>query len=117
MFCHVWSCRHNKIHTTFGHRCGKCHKRGHGQRECNSEQRKQNLVQYKNDVLPESLQCRIPDCLYKKMHTTESHVCKRCNTMGHGIDTCSQDVGEYQVDCPICRHTCCEISKKRRREI
>lgn len=32
--CKVWGCRWSEHHKTEQHECGKCHKKGHGQRGC-----------------------------------------------------------------------------------
>ena len=37
-YCKVNYCRFADKHTTFGHRCGKCGKYGHGQMECGDEE-------------------------------------------------------------------------------
>jgi len=34
MKCEIFGCRYNIHHTTKNHECGKCHKKGHGRREC-----------------------------------------------------------------------------------
>lgn len=83
LYCKVAYCRFPHTHTTRGHRCGTCGKFGHGQTECANQTKIDNLEQYRNDVLPYDLRCKI--CIESgnfqaaRNHTTSSHICKKCD--------------------------------------
>jgi hypothetical protein len=86
--CQVQNCRFPYDHTTKGHKCGICHKFGHGQIEHYNQELKNNLKQFHNEILPQELQCTIPNCHFSKYHTTNTHQCRTCSRFGHGIDQC-----------------------------
>ena len=100
MFCKVQYCRHSDKHTTREHICGKCGQKGHGQLECYSNNKKDLLKQYFEDILPLDKQCKSKNCQNKKYHTTESHICEICNNR-HPFQDCPNRT--ILLKCPICR--------------
>jgi hypothetical protein len=83
--CKVSGCRNASKHITFGHQCGKCGKFGHGQIECGSVFKKNELKQYKNDKIYNP--CDSNGCNFKNLHTNEGHKCFKCNRF-HSIQYC-----------------------------
>jgi hypothetical protein len=89
IFCKVKGCRFAHFHTTVAHRCGLCNQYGHGQMECNSVQKKQNLIQYLEDTMPPYRRCEFANCTYPWSHASESHHCFVCGDRGtHSAPTC-----------------------------
>ena len=86
MNCKVNGCRFKQYHTTIGHKCGLCHKYGHGQIECNNTQRIQWLSQFYNDKLYKKDYCTFTKCKHKWSHTTKSHHCHKCFKNHHSDD-------------------------------
>ena len=89
IFCKVKGCRFSNFHTTVAHRCGLCAQYGHGQMECNSVQKKQNLIQHLEDTMPPYRRCEFANCTYPWSHASESHHCFVCGIRGtHSAPTC-----------------------------
>lgn len=106
--CKVRNCRFSNTHVTKGHLCGKCKKYGHGEMECNSIEKKNDLAQYNIDVIPENLKCRFGGCLYKQYHTSQAHHCILCFNRLHSIETCPKNPinskpKNIEVKCPLCK--------------
>ena len=101
--CEVEGCRHKDTHTTSSHRCGKCHKYGHGQMECGKRHKIQSLQNFLSDELPPEKYCAIPGCRYKKYHQTNTHHCNHCS-QNHSSNNCPiYGVNNNKVKCPLCR--------------
>lgn len=92
-YCKVNYCRFADKHTTFGHRCGKCGKYGHGQMECGDEELIEDLRIYRNEILPRIMRCQVSGCKNPKFHTSDSHPCNVCHGIGHQC---------VNIECPIC---------------
>ena len=86
MNCKVNGCRFKQYHTTIGHKCGLCHKYGHGQIECNNPERIHWLSQFNNDKLEKNDYCTFTKCNHKWSHTTKSHHCHKCFKNHHSDD-------------------------------
>lgn len=105
-YCHIKGCRYNHSHTTSGHYCGKCGKKGHGVIECNNNDSEyiRNLnFKYGDEILPKHKRCKIKNCPKFWEHTTEAHPCSSCNGIGHDIDNCPNF--KITVGCPVCKQT------------
>lgn len=76
--CKVYGCRYVHAHVTNGHKCGKCNSFGHGQMECNNENKIKGLQKYILDVLPTSQFCQVRNCSHPHLHTTAGHCCRYC---------------------------------------
>lgn len=87
MFCKVKNCRYPNYHTTSGHQCGKCKEYGHGQLECGNSNKIKELMKYKEDKLPLDKQCTNNNCYHQYNHTSNSHICNKCNKR-HFEDNC-----------------------------
>ncbi len=122
LYCKVLDCRFNYSHVTKGHKCGPCGQYGHGEIECFYPSRKRDLLQYYNDTLPVNIQCTVPDCASKELHTVNAHHCPQCgervthtvqncplNSSQTSTQTASQTASQtapqqtFNVKCPICR--------------
>lgn len=97
MFCKVKYCRYPNKHTTSAHQCGKCKKYGHGQTECNNIKKINNLKQYCNDILPDNIQCTVIDCNNRHTHTSDSHICSKCNKRHLENECIIQDFNEHST--------------------
>lgn len=104
MSCKVQNCRFPHSHVTSGHRCGTCHKYGHGQLEC-SHSDKINFLKtnYGGEIMPKNKRCSIEGCLNFWSHSKSAHHCLHCNNREHGKYNCPHVESYWQVDCPICR--------------
>lgn len=98
MSCEVLQCRYADTHVTKGHRCGICHRYGHGQIECRNSVLKNNLQQHLNTHLPINMQCTVDYCAYKAFHTTRGHYCNVCHVF---YDKCKCNATQFK--CPFCR--------------
>tara|TARA_B100001093_G_scaffold511787_1_gene580447 strand:- start:383 stop:1168 length:786 start_codon:yes stop_codon:yes gene_type:complete len=99
-FCKVKYCRFPNTHTTSAHQCGKCKGFGHGQTECDHDNRKTRLVNFHNENLPTQYWCLLcpSDSEFRKTHTSSSHVCRHCGerTVSHQEEDCIiQDLEVY----------------------
>lgn len=83
--CKVAKCRHPNTHTVAGHKCGTCGKYGHGQIECNNLDKITALQKYKNDKI--NTPCISNGCNHRHLHTSEAHLCYKCNRF-HPIQFC-----------------------------
>jgi hypothetical protein len=106
--CQVKNCRFSNSHVTRGHLCGKCKKYGHGEMECYSFEKRNDLKQYYSDKIPENKRCRFGGCEYKKYHTSDAHHCELCLGRSHSKETCSknpnnQPILNIELKCPICK--------------
>lgn len=105
-YCHVSECRFPQFHTTYGHKCGKCHQYGHGLLECNQLTKLSQLKKY-NDFLPVNKHCKFGRCKYARYHTSEGHHCSVCGDRLHDKNTCpSNNYNQSMVTivkCPICK--------------
>tara|TARA_B110001450_G_scaffold256668_1_gene288060 strand:- start:75 stop:761 length:687 start_codon:yes stop_codon:yes gene_type:complete len=98
IFCKVKGCRFSNFHTTIAHRCGLCNQYGHGQMECNSVSKKQNLIQYLEDMMPQLRRCEFANCTYPWSHASESHHCFICGKRGtHSAPNCPMNHPPRQV--------------------
>ncbi len=87
-FCNVSGCRFPHTHVTSFHQCGKCKCFGHGQRECQIFELRHELTKYENDIIPQHLQCKVPNCQVKIKHTTKGHCCHYCGKRETHIKQC-----------------------------
>jgi hypothetical protein len=92
--CQVSGCRFNTYHTTKEHKCGKCHKNGHGKIECDSLVKKLQLLKIieeenKNNFIPirplntnSNINGSIlkPDILYEHAHTIRRSILQNKNS-------------------------------------
>ena len=108
-YCKVYRCRYAGTHVTSGHRCGTCGQFGHGQVECNNDERRVELASYHTEKLPEELWCTYTDCNYSWSHTNSSHICNICNG-NHSAQIHSSTASsspsvknEVSIKCPLCR--------------
>ena len=88
IYCKVKNCRFPKSHVTVSHKCGKCNEYGHGVVECNDMTKKNNLLLYHDDEMPDTLNCTIHDCKKSNTHTNDAHHCELCGVRGHGGYIC-----------------------------
>jgi len=105
-YCKVYQCRFKHSHTTRGHKCGTCSNYGHGQYECNSQTRIENLKPHWNEVIDENERCTFSNCINKYYHTSIAHPCNICMTLGHCANTCPINNNNNEtktLNCPICR--------------
>lgn len=87
--CKVHNCRFKFSHTTIGHKCGDCGDYGHGVMECNSMDRKHNLIQFHHDRFSNNANfCTMTNCSNENTHTTRGHICPNCNVRNHDISEC-----------------------------
>ena len=91
----VQGCRYSSSHTTHGHKCGTCGNFGHGVRECAHDDKIRALHSVPNLGLPGHLTCQVPNCPMANEHTTDSHICDECDTLG-GDCACKKK------KCPVC---------------
>lgn len=96
-FCKVKGCHYSSYHTTSRHKCGICHKLGHGQVECGkilliSELEKDTAP------IPFDLQCCASNCKNITNHTIEGHWCNYCNTSGHDESECPSMLWKLKED-------------------
>ena len=75
--CQVKGCRNKKTHVTSRHCCGGCNMNGHGKVECQNQQLKEALKQYKHDIIREH--CTIKGCFDQNTHNSEGHSCLYCD--------------------------------------
>ena len=85
--CKAYKCKYPHTHVTSKHRCMKCNKDGHGQSECNNDNKMMYLEQFKFDIMPEKLWCISRDCQDYWTHITYCHICHLCGEY-HIIDVC-----------------------------
>ncbi len=79
-YCQVAGCRFPNTHLTKSHKCGKCSRFGHGQVECGHPLKVSILVQRSRGIrFPAHLRCEAPACRQAYSHTSESHICSKCN--------------------------------------
>jgi hypothetical protein len=79
-YCQVGGCRFSHTHLTKAHQCGKCNHFGHGQVECGHPMKISKLVQYSRCIrFPDHLRCEAPACRQAYSHTSNAHVCSKCN--------------------------------------
>ena len=91
-FCLADQCRYNKTHVTWSHRCGRCHRFGHGQMECgdiNKITELHNLANNTTIEFPEELYCTIQNCTCPHTHNNESHHCGFCGGREHNGTGCN----------------------------
>ncbi len=99
--CKVIHCRYNNLHTTKGHKCGKCNNYGHGQLECNMLLLRERLRKYWHEEIKENERCNFINCNYRNYHKTLGHECIICYEFGHISDNCEKKT--KIIKCPICR--------------
>ena len=97
--CKAGNCRFPDTHVTKGHKCGKCHHFGHGQKECGNDF--SSLSSFLYETVPNHLQCTISNCHNKTLHLTRGHYCYACSNWGKC--TCNDPKTETKISCPICR--------------
>ena len=74
MLCKVRYCSANS-HIARGHRCGTCGEFGHGQVECEDNNKKKELwLKYGGDIMPLSKRCTIVSCTKPWSHANIAHV-------------------------------------------
>jgi hypothetical protein len=96
MSCKVYNCRFSFSHTTIGHKCGVCGVYGHGEGECNSDDKKTKLTKYFKDKLDEDNQCSFNSCKYKWSHSTIAHHCSKCGENHESKDCYIMSLPEVQ---------------------
>lgn len=102
--CFVNGCRFNWSHTTSGHICGRCGKKGHGVLECVNSSREEirNFNQQHGDyILPKDERCQVEGCDKYWEHTTDAHFCKYCNKIGCTTNDCEKF--KLDITCPVCK--------------
>jgi hypothetical protein len=87
IYCNVSKCRFSSYHITSSHKCGSCHKYGHGVMECNDITKITQLHSIPQHCIPKEKQC---SCLYGSFHTIEGHICKSCKKFGHNYYDCKE---------------------------
>lgn len=115
-YCKVAYCRYPNTHVTKGHKCGNCSTYGHGDAECRRQTSMRNLYSYLEEILPPDKYCKVSDCKYKHLHTSEAHHCPLCKKRDvHTLSECKEynECEEYKeynelnkifnVNCPLCR--------------
>ena len=85
--CKVKGCRHNNMHTTSGHKCGKCNKYGHGRLECGKVNLINKLSKHLNDKMPYHNRCKFVNCKHRWSHSTKGHHCHKC-FLNHNSNDC-----------------------------
>ena len=104
MLCKVRYCRFPNSHVTRGHRCGTCGEFGHGQVECEDNNKKKELwLKYGGDIMPLNKRCTIVSCTKPWSHANIAHHCSYCNHREHDRLNCPQLEIEWKVKCPVCR--------------
>lgn len=95
-FCLVMNCGYSQTHITQGHKCGKCNDYGHGQIECGDAALMEILKNKIKDnpiTIPFDMQCKVPWCGHKNLHTTVAHCSKKS----------FPSTNYFTVVCPTCR--------------
>ena len=89
-------------HISDYHQCGKCHKLGHGQMECDDEKKIKELNECVNKAkyIKQSESCTIIDCNQYWTHNTIGHICRQCNQR-HSEELCTKD--KKNIQRPICK--------------
>ena len=95
MYCHVRGCRYAWNHVTRHHTCGKCGLKGHGRMECDDAHAKRQLEMHHGHVLPQEMYCRESMCDSPQTHSSDAHVCTKCDQVGHQC--------LVRAKCPHCR--------------
>ena len=54
--------------------------------ECGNNKMISNLLYYKNDKIPSQFQCTHEGCKWKWTHTSDGHICNKCNKNHHSRD-------------------------------
>lgn len=114
LHCRVAHCRYKTTHVTKGHKCGRCNAYGHGEIECIQTWRRQDLMNYYHEELPNNRACTVEDCPDKWLHTTAAHHCSNCGIRDpHTLADCngSSSSGSHvpavasskTISCPLCR--------------
>ena len=98
--CKVYGCRYANSHVTNGHKCGKCNGFGHGQVECNNENKMKQLQQYYSEVMPNSQFCQVKNCYHQHLHTTSGHCCRYCGKLNTHMKQCPVINSRYLFDDP-----------------
>jgi hypothetical protein len=99
--CKVKYCRFSNTHTTIAHQCGNCGKHGHGQVECENQDKIKYLERFYTEYIPESKWCTFCpiNSDFRKTHTNDAHICRNCNerTQSHNEEDCIiQDLEVYR---------------------
>ena len=76
--CKVQGCRYSTFHVTSAHQCGKCKFFGHGQVECENQNKKKNLENFHNDTFHVNDYCTMKGCTFPETHKTDGHCCLYC---------------------------------------
>ena len=103
-YCKITGCRYPNTHLTLYHKCGRCHKYGHGQYECHQLADKNVLItMYVNNqtLLSEYDHCTIDSCKFPWSHKTIAHHCEICGKNGH--DSTIECEFIINKTCPICK--------------
>jgi hypothetical protein len=100
ILCKVYGCRYANTHVTNGHKCGKCNQFGHGQIECNNEQKCKALDIYIYDKMPNSDYCQILNCSHPHLHKTDAHCCRYCGKHNRHMKHCPIVKPIYSYDDP-----------------
>lgn len=109
IYCLVSNCNFPYYHLSKGHQCGICGNYGHGQIECCNQKKMKDLNLCIDSItIPLNLQCKIANCRFAYLHTTQGHKCYSCNLFGHGTNTCPNRqrqslIQSYKISCPSCR--------------
>lgn len=90
MHCHVENCKYPTTHITQGHKCIKCTKYGHGEKECKSTIKKMLLRDKFDCLVPFNKRCTYDNCKNRIYHTKEYH------DIIHNLNK------KYIIKCPIC---------------
>ena len=106
--CRVNACRFAGTHVTGGHKCGTCGAMGHGQLECGRTTAIRRLAQFCNsDHMPPGLECTIPFCPNKHLHSTAAHECGICHIRGVAcgcpVVPTTASTQTVSVTCPVCK--------------
>lgn len=74
-FCKIETCENRNSHVTVGHVCQICFEPGHGYKECNNIDFKNEIKnKFSNERLPRNLHCNIPGCNKFWLHSKEYHI-------------------------------------------
>jgi len=85
-FCKVKYCKTPLNHTTPGHKC-VCGKYGHGEYECEDNDKIKMLTKYSKDKLLEINYCLFNECKFYWSHKTHNHYCHKCE-LNHTSNQC-----------------------------
>ena len=78
-YCIVHGCRFPSTHLTVSHKCGTCGKFGHGQVECKSAFKIDQLKRNSHNIqLPVHLYCTSLTCPCPWSHSSDAHYCSQC---------------------------------------